>query len=212
MGDVSKQKREDMIMGFDVYGLNPTIQEGSVKPEIDWNTEPSGEERKAYFEQSEKYEDDNKGVYFRNNVWWWRRLAQYVYENTDEISEDDYGLWHENSGHQVDEVTAIRIADRLEELIKQGHTAEYQLRVEEAMAHAEEDNKVIEEKMKALREKVIKLTGDKDIAPADYPEIQSKEWEFLYSQKSWDDSYPFSVENVQDFANFSRHSGGFEIC
>lgn len=199
-------------MGFDVYGLNPTIQEGSVKPEIDWNTEPSGEERKAYFEQSEKYEDDNKGVYFRNNVWWWRRLAQYVYENTDEISEDDYGLWHENSGHQVDEVTAIRIADRLEELIKQGHTAEYQLQVEEAMAHAEEDNKVIEEKMKALREKVIKLTGDKDIAPADYPEIQSKEWEFLYSQKSWDDSYPFSVENVQDFANFSRHSGGFEIC
>lgn len=199
-------------MGFDVYGLNPTIQEGSVKPEIDWNTEPSGEERKAYFEQSEKYEDDNKGVYFRNNVWWWRRLAQYVYENTDEISEDDYGLWHENSGHQVDEVTAIRIADRLEELIKQGHTTEYQLQVEEAMAHAEEDNKVIEEKMKALREKVIKLTGDKDIAPADYPEIQSKEWEFLYSQKSWDDSYPFSVENVQDFANFSRHSGGFEIC
>jgi len=212
MGDVSKQKREDMIMGFDVYGLNPTIQEGSVKPEIDWNTEPSGEERKAYFEQSEKYEDDNKGVYFRNNVWWWRRLAQYVYENTDEISEDDYGLWHENSGHQVDEVIAIRIADRLEELIKQGHTTEYQLQVEEAMAHAEEDNKVIEEKMKALREKVIKLTGDKDIAPADYPEIQSKEWEFLYSQKSWDDSYPFSVENVQDFANFSRHSGGFEIC
>tara|TARA_R100000900_G_C3328159_1_gene162791 strand:- start:386 stop:991 length:606 start_codon:yes stop_codon:yes gene_type:complete len=201
-----------MIMGFDVYGLNPEIQEGSVKPEIDWNTNPSGEERKAYFEQSEKYEDENKGVYFRNNVWWWRRLAAYIYENVDEISEDDYGLWHENSGHQVDKDIAIKIADKLEELIKQGHTAEYQMQVEEAMTLAEKHNAEIEEKMKSLRKLVIKMTGKKDIAPADYPEIQSKKWENLYSQKSWNDSYPFSVENVQDFADFSRHSGGFEIC
>jgi len=212
MGDVSKQKREDMIMGFDVYGLNPTIREDSVKPEIDWDTNPSGEEKKVYFEQSEKYEDANKGVYFRNNVWWWRRLAQYVYENTDQISEDEYGRWHENSGHQVDEDTAIRIANTLEALIKQGHTAEYQMIVEKSMAEAEEFNKGIEEKMSALRESVIKLTGNKDIAPTNYPEIQNKEWENLYSQKSWDDSYPFSVENVQDFADFCRQSGGFEIC
>ena len=201
-----------MIMGFDVYGLNPEIQEGSVKPEIDWNTNPSGEERKTYFEQSDKYENDNKGVYFRNNVWWWRRLAAYIYENVDEIPEDEYGLWHENSGHQVDKDTAIKIADKLEELIKQGHTAEYQMQVEEAMTLAEKHNAEIEEKMKSLRKLVIKMTGKEDIAPADYPEIQEKKWENLYSQKSWNDSYPFSVENVQDFADFSRHSGGFEIC
>ena len=201
-----------MIMGFDVYGLNPQIQEGSVKPEIDWNTEPSGEERKLYFEQSQKYEEENKGVYFRNNVWWWRRLAQYVYENTDEISEDDYGLWHENSGHQVDEVTAIRIADRLEELIKQGHTAEYQSLVEEDMQKAEKHNKGIEAKLEALRKSVIKLTGNKDIAPEGYPDIQKNQWEVLYGNKSWESSYPFSVENVQDFADFCRQSGGFEIC
>lgn len=199
-------------MGFDVYGLNPQIQEGSVKPEIDWNTEPSGEERKLYFEQSQKYEEENKGVYFRNNVWWWRRLAQYVYENTDEISEDDYGLWHENSGHQVDEVTAIRIADRLEELIKQGHTAEYQSLVEEDMQKAEKHNKGIEAKLEALRKSVIKLTGNKDIAPEGYPDIQKNQWEVLYGNKSWESSYPFSVENVQDFADFCRQSGGFEIC
>jgi len=201
-----------MIMGFDVYGLNPQVQEGSVKPEIDWNTNPSGEERKIFFEQNRKYQDDNKGVYFRNNVWWWRRLAQYVYENTDEISEDDYGLWHENSGHQVDEVTAIRIADRLEELIKQGHTAEYQSLVEEDMQKAEKHNKGIEAKLEALRKSVIKLTGNKDIAPEGYPDIQKNQWEVLYGNKNWESSYPFSVENVQDFADFCRQSGGFEIC
>jgi len=201
-----------MIMGFDVYGLNPQVQEGSVKPEIDWNTNPSGEERKIFFEQNRKYQDDNKGVYFRNNVWWWRRLAQYVYENTDEISEDDYGLWHENSGHQVDEVIAIRIADRLEELIKQGHTAEYQSLVEEDMQKAEKHNKGIEAKLEALRKSVIKLTGNKDIAPEGYPDIQKNQWEVLYGNKNWESSYPFSVENVQDFADFCRQSGGFEIC
>jgi len=199
-------------MGFDVYGLNPQVQEGSVKPEIDWNTNPSGEERKIFFEQNRKYQDDNKGVYFRNNVWWWRRLAQYVYENTDEISEDDYGLWHENSGHQVDEVIAIRIADRLEELIKQGHTAEYQSLVEEDMQKAEKHNKGIEAKLEALRKSVIKLTGNKDIAPEGYPDIQKNQWEVLYGNKNWESSYPFSVENVQDFADFCRQSGGFEIC
>jgi len=199
-------------MGFDVYGLNPTIQEGSVKPEIDWNTEPSGEERKTYFEQSEKYEDDNKGVYFRNNVWWWRKLAQYVYDNTGEVSEKDYDLWHENSGHEVGEDSSIRIADTLEALIKHGHTAEYQMIVEESMAVAEKHNAEVEKKMLSLRKLVIEMTGNKDIAPADYPKAQHDLWEELYSSKSWADSYPFSVENVQRFADFSRHSGGFEIC
>ena len=199
-------------MGFDVYGLNPTIQEGSVKPEIDWNTEPSGEERKTYFEQSEKYEDDNKGVYFRNNVWWWRKLAQYVYDNTGEVSEKDYDLWHENSGHEVGEDSSIRIADTLEALIKHGHTAEYQMIVEESMAVAEKHNAEIEKQMLSLRKLVIEMTGKEDIAPADYPKAQHDLWEELYSSKSWADSYPFSVENVQRFADFSRHSGGFEIC
>lgn len=201
-----------MIMGFDVYGLNPAIQEGSVKPEIDWNTEPSGEERKAYFEQSEKYEDDNKGVYFRNNVWWWRKLAQYVYENTGEVSEKDYDLWHENSGHEVDEVTAIRIADTLEALMKQGHTAEYQAVVEKSMVEAKEHNKGVQEKMLSLRKLVIEMTGKEDITPADYPKAQHDLWEELYSSKRWEDSYPFTVENVQEFVDFARHSGGFEIC
>jgi len=199
-------------MGFDVYGLNPTIKEGSIKPEMVWETKPTEEEKKAYFEAKDKYEEENPGEYFRNNVWWWRKLAQYVYENTAEISEDDYGLWHENSGHQVDEVTAIRIADTLEALIKQGHTAEYQMIVEKMMNKADEHNAKIEKELKALREKVIKITGKENIAPADYPEDYNLHWEQLYNQKSWDDSYPFAVENVKEFADFCRHSGGFEIC
>ena len=199
-------------MGFDVYGLNPTIKEGSVKPKIDWEAKPTEEEKKAYFEAKDKYEDENVGEYFRNNVWWWRKLAIYVYEYTGEIAEKDYGEWHMNNGHQVDEDTAIRIANSLDLLIHKGHTAEVEKEVNEAMKEAEVHNAKIEKKMEALKQEVIKLTGNENLAPADYPELQKKKWDKLYAERSWSDSYPFSVENVQRFADFCRQSGGFEIC
>ena len=198
-------------MGFDIYGLNPEIKEGSVRPkEIDYEI-ATEEERKAYWEAKEKFQDENVGEYFRNNVWWWRQLAHYVYEFTGEIAEKDYDEWHMNSGHKVDEDRAIRIATSLDALIKKGHTAEKEKEVKEAMKVASVHNAKVEKKMEALKQEVIKLTG-KDLAPANYPEVQKKKWDKLYKQRSWEDSYPFDVHNVQRFANFCRHSGGFEIC
>jgi hypothetical protein len=211
MGDTINKKSE-VNMGFDVYGLNPTIKEGSVKPKIDWEAKPTEEEKEAYFEAVDKYEEENVGEYFRNNVWWWRQLAIYVYEFTGEVAEKDYGEWHMNNGHQVDEDTAIRIANSLDLLIHKGHTAEKEKEINEAMKEAEVHNAKIEKKMEALKQEVIKLTGKDNLAPADYPELQKKKWDKLYAERSWSDSYPFSVENVQRFANFCRQSGGFEIC
>ena len=60
-------------MGMDVYGLNPKLK--SEKPKLDWNT-ASEKERDDYFEQMNKFEEENKGYYFRNNVWHWRPLAR----------------------------------------------------------------------------------------------------------------------------------------
>ena len=38
------------------------------------------------------------------------------------------------------------------------------------------------------------------------------EWERIYHKRKWNASYPFSVENVKEFAEFCRFSGGFKIC
>tara|TARA_R100001163_G_scaffold49850_1_gene37494 strand:+ start:303 stop:902 length:600 start_codon:yes stop_codon:yes gene_type:complete len=199
-------------MGFDIYGLNPKVKEGSVRPkEIDYEV-ATEEERKAYWEAKEKFQDENPGEYFRNNVWWWRQLAHYVYENTEEISEADYDEWHMNSGHTVSRASSIRIADVLDKLIAEGHTAEKQKEVEEAMKKAEVYNAKVDKEMEALKQEVIKVTGKHNLAPADYPEVQAKKWDKLYNKRSWKDSYPFSVENVKAFADFCRQSGGFEIC
>ena len=62
----------------------------------------------------------DKGEYFRNNVWWWRRLADFVVEKTGVIDEQDREHWQTNSGHEVSEEKAMQIAKQLKALIKDG--------------------------------------------------------------------------------------------
>jgi hypothetical protein len=50
------------------------------------------------------------------------------------------------------------------------------------------------------------------MVPANFPEPYKTQWDKAYADKSWDDSYPFNKENVENFAKFCLESGGFEIC
>ena len=52
-------------MGFDIYGLNPKLK--SERPKIDWNNHTKAE-ADQYFKDVEKFEKENPGYYFRNNV------------------------------------------------------------------------------------------------------------------------------------------------
>ena len=61
-----------------------------------------------------------KGEYFRNNVWWWRRLADFVCTHTGVIAEKDKKAWQHNDGHKVSDVEALQIAKQLKALIKDG--------------------------------------------------------------------------------------------
>ena len=67
-----------------------------------------------------------KGEYFRNNVWWWRPLAQYIIEHTNCVSEQDAQKWSYNDGHHVSEEEAKAIAKQLRNLIKTGHAKKHE--------------------------------------------------------------------------------------
>ena len=69
-------------MGMDVYGLNPQLK--SEKPEIDFSN-ATEEQRTEYFEAMDTFEQQNPGFYFRNNVWWWRPLWDYVCTVCDSV-------------------------------------------------------------------------------------------------------------------------------
>jgi len=195
-------------MGMDVYGLNPKLK--SEKPKIDWDkSTPS--ERDDYFEKLDKFESENKGYYFRNNVWWWRPLADYIIEFTGCVEEQDIDRWHENGGFKVRETDAREIAKQLKHLIKTGHTKKF---AEEHLANyekAEKHNEQVEKEMEKFSEEMRKKLGE-DVAPRDYPAEDYEKWTMLYNKKDWAGSYPFSVENVEQFAEFAEHSGGFKIC
>jgi len=165
-------------MGFDLYGMNPHNPNKAIKPKLDWDSQPTREETDKYFKEKSKYQEEVVGDYFRNNVWWWRPLANYVIQFTGCIDESDQVAWSENGGHEVDDQTAKQIHNQLKKFCKS----------------------------------VEKRLGKPNLAPADFPKADHDEWERIYHKRKWNASYPFSVENVKEFAEFCRFSGGFKIC
>ena len=108
-------------MGFDLSGLNPNL--GSPEPELPPLTERTDDDWGAYH----KLQEENCGVYFRNNVWAWRPLWHFVTGICDDIlTEKDIESGSFNDGHRISEAKADRIAKRLFRLIKNGDVNLYE--------------------------------------------------------------------------------------
>ena len=112
-------------MGMDVYGINPEVK--SERPEIDWE-KATEEEREIYLGESLQWESENPGVYFRNNVWSWRPLWDFVCMACgDTMTTDDLQAGHYNDGHEIDAEQCEMIVERLEFLLKIGSVAKYEV-------------------------------------------------------------------------------------
>ena len=152
------------------------------------------------------------GEYFRNNVWWWRRLADFVCEHTGVVEEKDKPEWQSNGGHEVSEEEAKQIATQLKALIKDGTVSKAIKEVEQEMEKAERNNKFVDRCHDMLRNKVEKETGKSNLAPVDYPKDDHDTWDWIQSKYSYGSSYPFTMENVERFIEFCEQSNGFRIC
>ena len=131
-------------MGFDLHGMNPVIREGKEpkRPDNLWSKDISEKERNKYFDKKWAHEENNPGVYFRNNCWWWRSLWDYVCNECDDIlSERDWESGHYNDGHTISEEKAVQIGKRLNELIESGKAQAYVDAYEQERKEAEEANK-----------------------------------------------------------------------
>ena len=153
-----------------------------------------------------------RGIDFRNNVWWWRPLATFILQHCHGLgTTKDQENWHYNSGYFVTESKAELIANQLEEFVKSGVVHNHAILIQKQIHKAEKHNAAIEILLQDLLKKVKKETGKQSIAPIDYPEPYRTEWDRLFESKDSAASYPFSVDNVNDFIDFCRKSGGFEI-
>ena len=155
---------------------------------------------------------NKNGEYFRNNVWWWRRLADFVCEHTGVIEEEHKREWQSNGGHEVNEEQATQIAKQLKALIKDGTVSKVIQECEKETEEAERNNKFVDKCHEMLRVKVEKEVGKTNLAPAEYPKDDHDTWSWIQSKYDYASSYPFTMENVEEFIKFCEDSRGFRIC
>mgnify|MGYP003153639277 CR=1 FL=1 len=108
-------------MGFDLSGLSPNVTR--PMPELPKFVDRTEEQ----WEEYHKWQEENCGTYFRNNIWWWRQLWSYVSATCNDIlTEKDIEHGSFNDGHKISKTKANRIAKRLWGLINNGQVKEYE--------------------------------------------------------------------------------------
>ncbi len=214
-------------MGFDLYGKNPIVNK--VYPSrydeilkqygkdgwLDWSKDIPQDVKDEYYELKDQYSEDNPGDYFRNNVWWWRPLWNFVCESCDDfLTDKDMGKGDSNSGYKISKTKAIKISKRLFEELANGNVdnleRQHTLRMAKAEAHNKEVREELDRITKECKDK-FPIHADK-LVPANYPEPYKTQWDETYAKEDWAASYPFNAENVKNFAEFCQQSGGFTIC
>ena len=108
-------------MGFDLSGINPNVSR--PEPELP----PFPERTDKDWEKYHDWQEENCGTYFRNNVWFWRPLWNFISGVCDDIlTEKDIEKGSFNDGHKISKTKANKIAKRLFKLIKNGDVNLYE--------------------------------------------------------------------------------------
>ena len=201
---------------MDVFGLNPKIKEGSIKPkEIDFG-KATDKEKKTYWDLENKYQEENVGVYFRANVWCWRPIWDYVYDTTDVLTDKDYQLGHENSFHKITEEKAVRIGKEL--LANMNDAVAKEATYKEDMEPRRRFNELCDKAADCLYNEIVNKSDGLITCPGDmkiHDPANYKRWTALShfggGLQFSETSYPLSANYIKEFANFCLNSGGFEI-
>ena len=139
------------------------------------------------------------GEYFRNNVWWWRPLWNFVCQACEDIlTKDEIEGGEYNSGTKISKAKADKIANKLAELIAEGEVLKYE---EEYMASIK----------KLRKSEVCDLCDGTGKRNDEHVKGECNGCEGDGKTDPWQCNYPFREENVVEFMNFCGESQGFQI-
>ena len=183
-------------MGFDLSGLNPNLTR--PEPELP----PITERTDKHWEKYHEWQDENCGTYFRNNVWWWRPLWNFVCAICSNIlTEKDMNAGAYNDGHKISKTKANKIASKLYAMINNGQVKEYEEGYKKNLASLEQ-----------VDCSICDATGKRQEPPkAGAGDVKCNGCNGTGKKDDWEKSYPFSEDNVRQFTNFCANSGGFRI-
>jgi hypothetical protein len=145
------------------------------------------------------------GEYFCNNVWWWRPLAEYMFEIAPEIAAN-CRHWHSNDGDGLNGHDSLRLAELLQKEIDSGRTAAYAKCRESELEMAPDERCFLCEGTGTR--KPVPECGAGDPTKGGIPCNGCAGHGYT---RAWATKYHFSVENVREFVTFLRGCGGFEI-
>jgi hypothetical protein len=152
-----------------------------------------------------RHPNNDHGSYFRNNVWWWRPLADYCITIAPDICAP-CKFWYSNDRDGLDGKGAVALAEALQKEVDSGRTEAY------AKRYAWEQELLPNEPCR-----ICEGTGVRNPGPSggagDLREggIRCNSCEGAGYVPAWATHYPFSTENVTEFIVFLRDSGGFSI-
>lgn len=224
-------------MGFDIYGVNPILKEGSVMPtypdhpryewsddlpkheneklesewyESYWNDPKIQKLREQYFEDFEKIKEENVGVYFRANVWFWRPIALFLQEHMDFLNEEDIEGLADNSGYIINADKAHMIGHRIQDLNSINAIDEWIRNKKIAIVMLPKEDCTI-----------CEATGVRTDTPLfDYLEpftkngiegVKCNGCNGEGTRDPWEANYPYDKEIILEFGKFAIDSGGFQI-
>lgn len=158
-----------------------------------------------------------EGEYFRNNVWWWRPLADLCQAMAPDVCKACQH-WHSNDGDGLDATGAVALGQLLERRIADGTVARYVTERERYLAGLPDETCDLCHGT-GIRNDAIGIghgQPEKLITePADHPRLGQKGWcngcDGKGKVRPFATHYPCSVENVAEFAAFCKASGGFDI-
>lgn len=148
-----------------------------------------------------------EGEYFRNNVWWWRPLADYILATAPKEITSKCAYWQSNDGAGLNGRDSVALATFLEGEIAAGRTEAYGKRYASQLASLPKE-----------RCHICAGTGTRLPIPhcgAGDPKKGGLKCNGCGGEgyiENMGAHYPFSVANVQQFIAFLKGCGGFRIC
>ena len=158
---------------------------------------------------------NENGKYFRNNVWWYRPLWQFIKDNCEDIlNKKDIENGDNNSGHLISKSKANEIAERLE--TKLDLARELRIEMEKDQKPKRKFNDLINKAAYLFYEEIVDKQNGKVTCPGDLKTMDPESYKIwstlMFDLEYRETSYPFHEDNVKEFIQFCKDSGGYTIC
>ena len=155
------------------------------------------------------------GKYFRNSIWWWHPLAEFLVETYPKVTSKCKD-WHSNSGYGLGAKASRDLAKLVKADIRSGKVEDFERAQQLALAAIppvactccdatgiRTDQLGLEAKFpeRPLSPEVVELTGRTHGWCDDCDGLGTQRQALLC----------FSVSNVEEFSNFLENCGGFNI-